>query len=100
VGARVTGVAIAAAKRDGDIAVGGHSEDEQQLLEIGAVGLGVAKGDGRGGAAADLAAPGAAVGAAEADRGAVVMKLVKLQGEALADCQHHIGDERGSIGIE
>jgi hypothetical protein len=29
VGARVTGVAIAAAKRDGDIAVGGHSEDEQ-----------------------------------------------------------------------
>src|SRR5262245_34053728 len=100
VGARVTGVAITAAKGDGDIAVGGHSEDEQELLEIGAVGLGVAKGDGRGGASADLAAQGAAVGAAEANRGAVVMKLVKLQGEALTDRQYHIGDERGSIGIE
>src|SRR5262249_60282708 len=33
VGARVTGVAITAAKGDGDIAVGGHSEDEQELLE-------------------------------------------------------------------
>src|SRR5262245_65772177 len=40
VGARVTGVAIAAAKRDGDIAVSRHGENEQELLEIGAVGLG------------------------------------------------------------
>ena len=37
---------------------GAHAQNEQHLLEIGAVLLGLAVGDGRGGAAADGAAPG------------------------------------------
>ena len=55
-GARVASVAVATAERDGDTAVAVHGENEQELFEIGAVVLGVAVGDRRGGAPADLAA--------------------------------------------
>src|SRR5262249_41114979 len=50
--------------------------------------------------AADLAAPCAAIGAAEAHRGAIVMDLLKLQAEGLADRQDHICEQGRAIGIE
>jgi hypothetical protein len=100
VGAGIAGVAVAAAKRHGNTAVSDHRQDEQELLEIGTVGLGVAVGYRRRRASADLAPPSPTVGAAEADRGAVIMKLVELQGEGLSDRKDHIGDERRAIGIK
>src|ERR1700756_4877370 len=71
VGAGVAGIAIATAERDGDIAVGVRGQNEQELLEIGTVLLGVTVGDRRCGASADLTTPCATIGSAEADRGAV-----------------------------
>src|SRR5258708_13986105 len=45
VSARVARVAVGTAERDGNVAVGGHGEDEQQLLHIGALVLPVTKGE-------------------------------------------------------
>src|SRR5262245_56619339 len=45
-------------------------------------------------------APGATVGAAEADGGAVVVELIELQGERLADRQGHIGAQGRTVGIK
>jgi hypothetical protein len=42
VGAGIAGVAVAAAKRHGNTAVSVHRQDEQELLEIGTVGLVIA----------------------------------------------------------
>ena len=49
----------------------------------------------RRGGSADLAAPSATIGSAEAGRGTVVVKLVRLRGEVLSDRQDHIGCGRG-----
>ena len=57
VGDGVARVAVGAAKGHGNVPIGAHGEDEQQLLEIGSVRLRVAVVDGRGGALADLAVP-------------------------------------------
>ncbi len=100
VGDRVVRVAVAAAKRHGDVAVGAHGQDEQQLLEVRAVRLRMSVGDGRAGASADLAATGAAVAAAEADRCGVVVELVEAHPEALPNGQHQLGEQRRAVGIE
>src|SRR6516162_216365 len=99
-GAGIAGVAVAAAKRDGDTAIGSRGKNEQELFEIGTVVLGDAIGDRRPRSAADLAAPRAAISAAEAHRGAIVMDLLELQAESLADRQDHIGEQRRTIGIK
>ena len=82
------------------MAVGGHGEDEQQLLEIGTVGLGVAVGDGRRAAPSNASPRGATVAAAKADRGAVVVKLIKAQAEALPDRHDHLGQQRCAVGVK
>jgi len=64
------------------------------LLWVGEVVLGVAASNRRRGGSADLAAPSATVGATEAGRGTVVVKLVRLRGE-VSDRQDHIGCGRG-----
>src|SRR5262245_18046643 len=60
----------------------------------------MAVGDRGCGAPGGLAAPSATVGAAEADGGAVVVKLIELQGERLADRQDHIGEQGRTVGIK
>lgn len=66
------------------------------LLQVGEVViLGVAASNRRRGGSADLAAPSATIGSAEAGRGTVVVKLVRLRGEVLSDRQDHIGCGRG-----
>ena len=91
VGARVVDVAVGAAEGHGHMAVGGHGENEQQLLEIGAMGLGVSVGDGRRAAPSDSSPRGGTEAAAKADRGAVVVQLVEAQAEALSDCHDDLG---------
>src|SRR5258708_37173083 len=56
VSARVTRVAVGTAERDGNVAVGGHGEDEQQLLHIRPMALRMTIGDHPCRASADLAA--------------------------------------------
>ena len=100
VGARVVDVAVGAAKGHGHMAVGGHGENEQQLLEIGAMGLGVPVGDGRRGTPSDCSPRGGTEAAAKADRGAVVVQLVEAQAEALCDRHDDLGQQRCAVGIE
>ena len=99
-GDRVAGVAVGAAKRHGDVAIGAHGEDEQQLLEIGAVRFGPPVRDRRGGSPADLAPARAAIAATEADRRGVVVELVETHTEALPDGQDEFGEQRSTVGIE
>ena len=82
------------------MAIGGHSEDEQQLLEIGPVCLRMAVGDGRRGATAHSAPGCLAEVSAKTDRGAVVVKFIKTKAKALRHSQHHIGKKRCAVRIE
>ena len=83
---RVVGVAIGEAKLHRHPALGLGSQDKQQLLQIQAVVLGVAIGDGRGASAADRVSGGGAVLAAEPYRGG---PLSRAPGELLPHREHH-----------
>jgi len=94
-------VAVGAAELHGDAAVGAHRENEQQLLEVGAMVLGVAIGDPRDRAPPQPAArSGSPVLPAEADRRRVVVQLREAHAEALADRHDDLREERRAIGIE
>jgi hypothetical protein len=99
VGARVVDVAVGAAEGDGDVAVGSHGQDEQQLLEIGPVGLRMPEDDGGRAAPANGSPRGGSIAAEEADRRAVVVKLVETQIEALSDRQDDLG-QCSAVGVE
>src|SRR5215469_3884931 len=62
--------------------------------------FGEAVGDGWSRPPSNLSTRGRAVVTAEADRGAVIVKLIELHAEALADCHHHLGEQCASIRIE
>ena len=96
----ITGVAVSAAKGRGHVAIGCHREDDKQLLQIRAVALGEAVGDGGSRPPSNLSTRGRAVVTAEANRRAVIVKLIELHSEALADRHHHLGEQRASICIE
>ena len=100
VGDRVAGVAVGAAERHGDVAVGAHGQDEQQLLEIGPMRLRMPVSDRRGGASADPAALRGPVAATEADRCGVVVELLEAHAEALPDGQDELGEQRRAVGVE
>src|SRR3974377_1804305 len=100
-GAVVGGVAALDAELHGHGAVAGDGEDVEQLLEVGAVVLVVAVGDGQAESPAQGAfAAGALVVAVEGDGGGVVVQLVQVDAE-LAD---GVGDdgqgERGDVSVE
>jgi hypothetical protein len=98
-GDRVVGVAVGAAKRRRH-PLGGDAEDEQQLLQIRAVVLAETEGDRWRRASAQRPAAGRAVLAAERDRGRVVVQLLEGHPEALADGDHHLGEQRRTVGVE
>jgi hypothetical protein len=91
VGSGVAGIAIGAAEGHRYIAVGGHGENQQQLLEIGAVVLRVSVSDRRRRPSANLPARRRSVASVEAHRGTVVVKLIEVNAEALADRHHDLG---------
>jgi len=62
--------------------------------------LGVTVGDERGFLAPDAAPLGFRVRSTELDRGGVVVQLGKGKGEPLLRGDHHLGGERGPVGIE
>ena len=97
---RVVGVAIGEAKLHRHSALGLGSQDKQQLLQIGAVVLGVAIGDGRGASAADRVSGGAAVLPAEAYRGGIIMQFGEAHGELLPHREYHFGEQRAAIGVK
>jgi hypothetical protein len=80
--------------------VGGHGQDPQQLLEVGPVVLGVAKGDRRGGLAAPPPPIGGRVDAGELDRGGVVVQPRDVDAEAVHRVQHQPGRQAGPVGVE
>ena len=100
-GAVVGGVAALDAEVHRHGAVARDGEDVEELLEVGAVVLVVAVGDGQ----AELPpqgplAVGGLVVAVEGDGGGVVVQLVEIDGE-LADRVGHDGEgERGDVGVE
>src|SRR5262249_28010895 len=96
----IAGVSVAAAKRDGDTAIGGRGENEKGVLEVGGGVFREPQVDEQGRVCAAVSAPSAAIGTAEAHGGAIVVYLLKLQAEDLADREDRIGDERRAVGIE
>src|SRR5215469_9063398 len=62
--------------------------------------FGEAVGDGWSRPPSNLSTRGRAVVTTEADRGAVIVKLIELHAEALADRYHHLGEQCASIRIE
>ena len=80
--ARVGDVAIGTAKGHRDMAVSAHGEDEQQLLKVRAMGLGMSVRDGRCAVLSNDSPCGTPVVAAKAHRSAVVVKLVQTQTKA------------------
>src|SRR5215831_10968527 len=80
--------------------VGGHGEDQQQLLEIGAVNLRVSVSDRRRRPSANLPARRRSVASVEANRGTVVVKLIEVDAKALADRHHDLGEQCSAVGVE
>jgi|GEM_PF-5862093 len=62
--------------------------------------LGVAISDRRRGTPAQFSAAGGPVLTAEGHRSRVVMQLIELHLELLADRHHDLGEQRGAVGIE
>ena len=96
----VVGVAGRQAMRQRDGAVGGHGQDQHELLEVGAVVLGMAAGRDRGRLAAPLVAVGGAVVAVQHDRRRVVVQLRAVDPELAHRCEHQLGQQRGAIAVE
>ncbi len=99
VGLVVGHVAAFGAEVQRHAAVGGDREDEQELLQIGTMVLVVAEGDRqRGTAQVTLRGRGLGVGAAESDRGGIVVQFVQGDAELLDDVRRHGQDQRGHVG--
>jgi hypothetical protein len=81
-------------------AIGRHGQDPHQLLEVGAVVLVVAEGDLGRWLAAARAAVGVRVGAAEGDRGRVVVQLAQVELELGDDAEHKLGQQRCAVGVK
>jgi hypothetical protein len=100
VGGVVGGVAVGEPVGDRDRPVGGHREDPHQLLEVGAVVLGVPEGDHRGGFAAARSAGRVSVDPGHADRGGVVVQLGRVYPELGDHLEHELGEQAGPVGVE
>jgi hypothetical protein len=101
-GGGVVGVAVLAAKLRGDPTATRGGQDEQELLEVRPVALGVPVRDPRGTLAADaLALPLSItpVPAAEADAGGVVVELARVEVDSLGGGDDHLGEQRATIGL-
>jgi hypothetical protein len=92
--------AVGEAVRQRDRAVGRHGQDQHQLLEIGAVVLGVSQRRGRSRLAAALAAVRSGVGAVQRDRRGVVVQLRAVHGELADHGERQLGQQRRAVGIE
>ncbi|OIQ75302.1 hypothetical protein GALL_430300 [mine drainage metagenome] len=80
--------------------VGTDREDPEQLLEVGAMVLVVAMGDGYGLPAADPAASGLGVGARESNGRRVVVELVELDAESLDGADDDGGHQGRPVRVE
>jgi hypothetical protein len=100
VGDGVVGVAVGDPEGHRHPALGLGGEDEEQLLQIGAVVLRVAVDDGRRRAATHRAPGGGAVLPAESDRGRIVVQLIEAHAELLSDREHDRGEQCRAIGVE
>ena len=98
--AGVARVAVGAAEGYRHAAVSARREDEHQLLQIGTMVLGETVDDRRCGPVPDLPADRGAVVSTETNGGAVIVKLVESQVEALTDCDHHLGEQRRPISVK
>ena len=86
---------------DRHAAVFAHGEDVQELLEVRAVVLVVAPGDGRGQSAALVSLLLAAcVGPAEGHGGRVVVQGVETDTELADHGEHQLGQQRRAVGVE
>lgn len=100
VGPRVALVSRLGAEHAGDGAVARRREDDEELLEVGAVVLREAEGDRRGAAAADHPPLGAEVLSDEAHGGRVGVELVERDLERPRRGHERLGQEGAAVGIE
>ena len=96
----VGGVAVGDAVRQRDRAVSGHGQDQHQLLEVGAVVLGVAEHRRRRRLAAAQMTVGRGVVAVQRDRRGVVVQLRAVHGELADRAQRQLGQQRAAVGVE
>jgi hypothetical protein len=100
VAAGVAGVARLAAELYGHASVTAGREDEQKLLEIGAMILGVPVGDEGGALAPQAAALGLPVLATEMDGCGVVVQFIEDDPKGLSDSHDHLGEEGSTVCLE
>jgi hypothetical protein len=97
---RVARVAVRAAEVHGDVAVGIHGQNEEQLLEVGAVVFGIAIGDRRRPSSSNRAPRGRTILPAKANRRGIVVELLEAHAEALPHGDHDVGQQGGAIRVE
>ena len=93
-------VAVQQAVRERHRPVGADGQREHELLQIGAMVLGVAQRGGRGRLAAARAAVRAFVVAVQADRRRVVVQLRAVDVELGDHAEHQRGQQRAPIGVK
>ena len=96
----IDGGATREAVGDRDGPIGADGEDPDQLLEVGAVVLGVPVSDDRGRLSPTPGAVGAAVGTVHADRRPVVVQLGGAHRELADRAEHDRGQQVGPVSIE
>ena len=100
VGGVVGGVAVGEPVGDGHRPVGGHGQDPHQLLEVGAVVLGVPESDLRGGFAPARGPVGVPVDPGHGDRGGVVVQFGGVDVELGDHPEDQLGEQAGPVGVE
>jgi hypothetical protein len=97
---RVLRVAVLPSELHRNVTVGSDSENEQELLEIPSVVLGVAVGDRRGSLASQQATGSFSILPTEPHRGGIVVELLEGERKNLAGSDNRRSQERTPIGAK